>query len=198
MNSTPSASSIARIHQEINALNWLNAVGTLLKNNLVDENAWMDLFSRLVVAYWERLEPVIAIMRRKRGDWQYANFEYMAMRARMWLKKHPQGTFPSRTPRATVTDRWLAEDQSLQSGKPNPDCLRRLPSAAAPHRYGHVPLYRHRGLDRALGALSRRDEGRCAQSRRDRTLRRSPRTTATCSRPWATHFALPFTMSPTR
>jgi hypothetical protein len=109
----------SRIHMEINALNWLNAVGTLLKNNLVDENAWMDLFSRLVVAYWERLEPVIAIMRRKRGNWQYANFEYMAMRARMWLKKHPQGTFPNHTPRATVTDKWLAEDQSLQSGKPS-------------------------------------------------------------------------------
>ena len=108
----------SRVHLEINALNWLNAVGTLLKNNLVDENAWMDLFSRLVVAYWERLEPVIAIMRRKRGDWQYANFEYMAMRARMWLKKHPHGTFPNHTPRATVTDKWLAEDQSLQSGRP--------------------------------------------------------------------------------
>jgi hypothetical protein len=78
----------------------------------------MDLFSRLVVAYWERLEPVIAIMRRKRGDWQYANFEYMAMRARMWLKKHPSGTFPKHTPRASVTDKWLAEDQSLHSGKP--------------------------------------------------------------------------------
>lgn len=107
----------ARVHMEINALNWLNAVGTLLKNNLVDENAWMDLFSRLVVAYWERLEPVIAIMRRKRGDWQYANFEYMAMRARMWLKKHPAGTFPNHTKRAKLTDKWLAEDQALHSEK---------------------------------------------------------------------------------
>ncbi|HEV2037357.1 MAG TPA: hypothetical protein VGQ96_02030, partial [Candidatus Eremiobacteraceae bacterium] len=52
----------ARAHMEVNACNWFNAVGTLLKNNLVDENAWMDLFSRLVVAYWDRLEPVIAIM----------------------------------------------------------------------------------------------------------------------------------------
>jgi len=106
-----------RVHLEINALNWFNAVGTLLKNNLVDENAWMDLFSRLSVSYWNRLEPVVAIMRRRRGDWQFANFEYMAMRAQLWLEKHPAGTFPEHTPRAKIVDKWLAEDQALRSAK---------------------------------------------------------------------------------
>lgn len=102
----------ARVHQEINACSWFNAVGTLLKNNLVDESAWMDLFARLTVAYWDGLEPVIAIMRRRRGDWQFANFEFMAMRAREWLRKHPHGTFPRHTPRAKVVDKWLTEDQT--------------------------------------------------------------------------------------
>jgi hypothetical protein len=107
----------SRAHLEINALNWFNAVGTLLKNNLVDENAWMDLFSRLTISYWNRLEPVVAIMRRRRGDWQFANFEYMAMRAHKWLEKHPAGTFPDHTPRAKIVDKWLAEDQALRSAK---------------------------------------------------------------------------------
>jgi hypothetical protein len=107
----------SRAHLEIQALNWFNAVGTLLKNNLVDENAWMDLFSRLTVSYWNRLEPVVAIMRRRRGDWQFANFEYMAQRAHLWLEKHPAGTFPNHTSRAKIIDKWLAEDQALLSAK---------------------------------------------------------------------------------
>ncbi len=102
-----------RVHKEISACSWFNAVGTLLKNNLVDESAWMDLFARLTVAYWEALEPVIAIMRRRRGDWQFANFEYMAVRAREWLRKYPSGTFPSRTPRAKVVDKWLTDDRLI-------------------------------------------------------------------------------------
>lgn len=101
----------ARVHMEISACSWFNAVGTLLKNNLVDEGAWMDLFARLTVAYWDACEPSIAVMRRRRGDWQFANFEFMAMRARIWLKKNPHGTFPAHTPRAKVVDKWLAEDR---------------------------------------------------------------------------------------
>ena len=102
----------ARTHLEMQACQWFNAVGTLLKNNLVDESAWMDLFARLTVAYWDALVPVIAILRRRRGDWQFANFEYMAVRARMWLHKYPGGTYPRHTPRATLTDSWLAEDRA--------------------------------------------------------------------------------------
>ncbi len=105
----------SRVHMEIQACQWFNAVGTLLKNNLVDEGAWMDLFARLTVAYWDSLSPAIAIMRRRRGDWQFANFEYMAMRAKSWLVKHPHGTFPNHTQRAKLTDTWLNTDRSAQS-----------------------------------------------------------------------------------
>lgn len=100
-----------RKHLEINACQWFDTVGAMIKNNLVEEEAFMDLFSRLTIAYWDTLSPIIAILRRRRGDWQYANFEYLAMRSRRWMNKHPHGTFPDRTRRATVTDRWLAEDE---------------------------------------------------------------------------------------
>ena len=109
-----------RVHLEISACSWFNAVGTLLKNNLVDESAWMDLFARLTVAYWDAMEPVVAIMRRRRGDWQFANFEYMAVRVREWLRKHPHGTFPRNTARATITDRWLVEDEAVRLRTVNP------------------------------------------------------------------------------
>src|SRR5579872_3365375 len=86
----------SRVHLEITACNWFNAMGTLLKHNLVEEGAWMDLFSRLVVQYWDRLSPVIAILRRHRGASQYANFEYVAILAAEWLKKNPAGVFPKK------------------------------------------------------------------------------------------------------
>lgn len=109
-----------RKHLEIQACNWFNAMGTLLKHNLVEEGAWMDLFSRLVVAYWERLSPVIAILRRRRGNSQYANFEFVAIRAREWLEKNPHGTFPKGTERAQLVDRWLEEDNAAKQARNQP------------------------------------------------------------------------------
>ncbi|HLW36995.1 MAG TPA: hypothetical protein VKR99_01065 [Candidatus Eremiobacteraceae bacterium] len=110
----------ARKHLEIQACNWFNAMGTLLKHNLVEEGAWMDLFSRLVVAYWERLSPVIAILRRRRGNSQYANFEFVAIRAREWLEKNPHGTFPKGTERAQLVDRWLEADNAARQARNQP------------------------------------------------------------------------------
>lgn len=107
----------SRSHMEIMACNWFNAMGTLLKHHLVEEGAWMDLFSRLVVQYWELLSPVIAIVRRNRGDSQYANFEYVAIRAREWLEKNPAGTFPKNVQRAKLIDRWRAEDDALRAAR---------------------------------------------------------------------------------
>jgi hypothetical protein len=99
-----------RTHLEVKACNWFNEMGTLVKNQLVTENAFMDLFSRLVINYWERLEPAIAVMRRRRGDVMYHDFEYLAIRARTWLQLHPHGTFPSGMQRTPLRDPWAGED----------------------------------------------------------------------------------------
>ena len=104
----------ARAHQEINALNWFDEMGALLKNRLVDENAFMDLFSRLAVQHWETLAPAISILRRRRGRGQSVNFEYLAIRARAWVSRHPEGVIPKNAERIPMRDEWLAED----SGKP--------------------------------------------------------------------------------
>ncbi len=99
-----------RTHLEIRAINWFNELGTLVKNDLVTENAFMDMFSRLVVSYWEKLEPAIAVMRRRRGDSQYHDFEYLAIRAREWLARHPSGTFPDGVQRQPLRDPWATQD----------------------------------------------------------------------------------------
>jgi len=101
----------AERHPEMDACNWLNQLGTLVKNRLIDEATFLDLFARLVTYYWERLEQVIALLRRERGAGQYENFEYLAVLARAWKAKHPDGTFPPSLPRLQVVDRWREPDE---------------------------------------------------------------------------------------
>jgi hypothetical protein len=100
----------ARAHPEMDACNWFNQVGTLVKNGLIDERTFLDIFSRLVTYYWGRLEPVVALLRRERGEGQYENFEYLALLARRWQAKHPRGAYPRRVPRLQVADIWLEAD----------------------------------------------------------------------------------------
>jgi hypothetical protein len=100
----------SRTHLELNVLNWFNEMGTLLKNKIVAADPFMDMFGRLVVHYWDLLAPVVAVMRRKRGDSQYHNFEYLALRARTWVSEHPAGMFPIGVPRAVVPDPWRGDD----------------------------------------------------------------------------------------
>jgi hypothetical protein len=103
------------VHPEMVACNWLNEMGTLVKRDLVSEGTFMDLFGRLIVHCWKHLSPAIAIMRRKRGQAQYHDFEYLAVRAEAWLQRNPQGTAPRPFARAEVADPWLAVDTAADA-----------------------------------------------------------------------------------
>jgi hypothetical protein len=105
------------VHPEMTACNWLNEMGTLVKRGYVSEDTFMDLFARLIVHCWRQVSPAIAIMRRTRGEVQYHDFEYLAMRAAAWLKRNPQGTFPRALLRAPLPDRWREMDGS-EAAKP--------------------------------------------------------------------------------
>jgi hypothetical protein len=108
-----------RRHPELIVCNWCNTMGTLVKHGVVSEAMFMDLFARLIVFCWERLESVIAIMRRTRGEIQYHDFEYLALRARKWLEQHPGGTFPKGCRRHPVVDVWRDADVGA-AGEPPP------------------------------------------------------------------------------
>ncbi len=97
-------------HPEMKVCNWFDQMGTFVKNGLVGERAFFELFGRLVDRYWELLSPTIALLRRERGPRQYQNFEYMTSRYRLWAKKHPTGLYPASVPRLRVEDPWLAAD----------------------------------------------------------------------------------------
>jgi len=95
------------LHPEMDVCNWFNEMGTLLKNRLVDESTFLDLFHRLATYYWRLLGPTVALLRRNRGDWQYENFEYLAAAAQRWHELHPRGTYPRNMPRLSPADPWL-------------------------------------------------------------------------------------------
>lgn len=97
-------------HPEMIVCNWLNVMGTLLKRRFVAEDAFMDLFARLIVHFWRHLAPAIAVMRRNRGQAQYHDFEYLAQRAAEWLDRNPHGAFPTRLERTALSDPWLEAD----------------------------------------------------------------------------------------
>jgi hypothetical protein len=105
----------AELHPEMEVCNWFNEVGALVKNHLIDEGTFLDLFARLVIYYWSRLTPVVAILRRERGVGQYENFEYLAQLASVWKSKHPQGSYPQNLARLPIEDRWLTLDAESNS-----------------------------------------------------------------------------------
>jgi hypothetical protein len=100
----------SRVHMEMNACNFFNQMGTLVKNDIVDADAFLDQTSRIIDQYWKLLAPVIAILRRQRGDEQYQNFEYLAALSKEWRAKHPKGIWPKHIDRMPLADVWLVED----------------------------------------------------------------------------------------
>jgi hypothetical protein len=98
-------------HPELIVCNWCNTLGTLVKHHVVSEEMFMDLFARLIIFTWRNLEPVVAIMRRTRGEVQYHDFEYIAIRAERWLAQHPAGSFPKGHARRTIADPWHDVDE---------------------------------------------------------------------------------------
>jgi hypothetical protein len=98
-------------HPELLVCDWFSQIGTLVKHRLVAEEPFMDLFARLIVFSWAHVASAVAIMRRTRGDAQYHDFEYLAVRAAHWVDAHPHGTFPRAIARESLPDRWRELDR---------------------------------------------------------------------------------------
>lgn len=86
-------------YPEFLALDLWEQIGTYCKYGLVDESILLDITSAQVANAWRNAEPAIALLRARTGPWTLENFEYLAVRAKLWERKHPDGAYPARTPR---------------------------------------------------------------------------------------------------
>lgn len=86
-------------HREFLALDLWEQIGTYCKYGLVDERILLDITSSQAGRCWKCAEPAIAVVRERLGPSGFENFEFLAVRAKLWERKHPNGTYPSRLPR---------------------------------------------------------------------------------------------------
>ena len=82
-----------------NSYDW---VGSLVKNRLIPEEAFLDVYSFRVVQAWELMEPLTVLARYNVGNAIWENFEYLYVRALAWSKRHANGNYPKHVPRATL------------------------------------------------------------------------------------------------
>lgn len=88
-----------KTHLEFLALDLWEQIGTYCKHGLVDERILLDITSSQVARGWECAEPAIMLIRESTGPSGFENFEYLAVRAKLWVQKYPAGTYPAGLPR---------------------------------------------------------------------------------------------------
>src|ERR1700680_1002918 len=82
---------ISRIeHRELLVADYWEQIGAFMKFGLMDEGSWLDVAGSQVYVMWQLLEPVIKAIREVRGPTAFDNFEYAAVRAKLWFEKPPE------------------------------------------------------------------------------------------------------------
>lgn len=95
----------------IKLANSYDAVGNLIKNRLLPEDAFLDNACYRIITAWEMLLDLTAVVRRRAGPAVWQNFEFVYVRAQRWMEAHPDGNYPPHVPHASVPDRYWEEDR---------------------------------------------------------------------------------------
>lgn len=91
--------------------NYFEDMGALLSAGLLDRKLTAMTYSNDISRAWEALEPLVAIGRRDGGKAIWENFEYATMLSQRWMRKHPDGSYPTHEPRLVVEDPWVEADR---------------------------------------------------------------------------------------
>lgn len=98
--------------------NHYETMATLVKNRILDATVICDLFAGPTLLAWNALLPVIAARRHVYGPLVWENFEYLAVLAQDWFKRHPRGAYPSGLRRMAVEHPLIAEDIAAGTAPP--------------------------------------------------------------------------------
>jgi hypothetical protein len=80
-------------------------IGTYFKYGLLGQESFMDVACVTISSLYRNIQPCIEKMRSVRGESLYENFEYLAVQGLLWVRRHPQGSYPKRLPRFRNIDR---------------------------------------------------------------------------------------------
>lgn len=92
------------LHPERHVIAWFEHIGAWMKNGLIDEEAYLEYASPIIIQYWTLLAPTVKRMRSTREPWLLEDFEYLAARAQLWIATHPHGNYPKSTSRLEPLD----------------------------------------------------------------------------------------------
>lgn len=95
----PHGIAVRSRHPEITVLNFFDLWGLYYRDGVVDRDSFMRVFGGVVVGFWRALEPVIALTSDEHGNTVCQDFEYLAVEARKWIARHPNGDYMHGAPR---------------------------------------------------------------------------------------------------
>ncbi len=86
----------------LNLANSYDWVGSLVKNKLIPEEAFLDVYSFRVKHAWKIIEPMAALIRPEQGNATWENFEYLYIKAVDYENKYIDGTYPKHMRRVAI------------------------------------------------------------------------------------------------
>lgn len=90
----------------LNLANSYDWVGSLVKHNLISDEALLDVYADRVMQAWSIMGGVLPLVRRRGGPAVWENFEYLTAKAREYIAQHPDGSYPRGVPRIQIDATW--------------------------------------------------------------------------------------------
>ncbi len=88
------------LHPWLHICDYYEQVGSYMKYRLIDQASFLDVGCITVSSLYEAIRPCIERMREAGGNRAlFENFEYLAVKASLWIKSHPNGAYPAGVPR---------------------------------------------------------------------------------------------------
>lgn len=104
-------------HPEVNICNFFDQWGLYYRDNVIDRQSFMRVNAEIIIGFWERLQPVIALTADpQRGNTAFQQFEYLTIQARRWVERNPDGDWPKGEKRIPLSDPW--RDIDAHASKP--------------------------------------------------------------------------------
>lgn len=92
-------------------------LGHYTTRNIVSSDLVCDLWSPVILRWWQDFSPLIAVWRRSTGPTLFENWEAIAVKAERWLAEE-RGSYPRGLARTELVDPWADVDLQAKESSP--------------------------------------------------------------------------------